>query len=247
MKLRLKFTAALMLIIAAMAPAALVADVQKDQKALDVLQQMAGYTAARDHWIIRGEVYGDARLNAGLMVTNPAEVMIKFTRPNALVMTKFDGLATRKVYIVDGKLTVYNSQNNFYAQAAVPEDVKQAMQLALDDLGLDLPLAELFFADSVLELLTTQDQVLYLTDKSRIRGVDCHHIAVRGELADIQLWVAEGDEPAPRKVSITMKWEGGSPRHTAFMEWEKADGFKPETFEFVPPEGAQEIRFVGAD
>jgi len=218
---------------------------RKDSKALDVLNQMGAYTASLDQGIIKGEIFADARLDAGLMVSNPSEIILKFDKPGSLYVETFDGMNTRKIYIHKGILTIFNSETNYYAQTPVPEKIEDAMQFAMEKLELDLPLGELFFADSAIEIVTDQDTVLYLTDKSRIHGVDCHHIAVRGDEMDLQMWVEEGAQPTPRKMLIAMKWEGGSPRHAALMKWSKVDGFDPKTFEFKPPEGALKIRFIG--
>jgi len=247
MKSRLKFTAAMMLILSGFGAVASAADSQKDVKALDVLNRMAAYTGSMDQLIIKGEVFADARLDAGLLVSNPAGITIKIDRPGSIFIEKFDGLHTKKIYIHNGKLTVFNSEKNFYARAEVPENIQDAMQYAMEEFELDTPLAELFFADSAVALITEQDTLIYLTDKSRISGVDCHHIAVRGAEIDLQLWVEEGDNPAPRKMIMTMKWEGGSPRQTALMEWTSTSDLDPKVFDFEAPEGAQEIRFLGSE
>ena len=247
MKSRVKVTAVMLLILAGSGTAAGAAENQKDAKALDVLKQMAAYTSSMDQLVIKGKIFADARLDAGLLVSNPSEITIKIDRPASLYMEKFDGLNSKKIYIHNGKLTVFNSERNFYAQAKVPEEIQDAMQYAMEEFDLDMPLGELFFADSAIELITHQDTLLYLTDKSRISGVDCHHIAVRGTEIDLQLWVEEGESPTPRKMSMTMKWEGGSPRNIALMEWASVTSLDPKEFEFKAPEGAQEIRFAGSE
>ena len=247
MKFSRKFATLAVLVLAGSGMTVHGAETQQDQKALDVLNRSAAFTNAMDKVIIKGETYADAGLGAGLVVSNSNEVTIKIDRPDSLYMERFDGVNTARVFINRGKLTIFSTENNFYAKADVPTDVKDAMQFALDQLGLELPMAEFFFSDSTLDLIKEQDEILYLTDKSRIRGVDCHQIAVRGEIVDLQLWIAEGDKPTPRQVQMTMKWDGGSPRNTAFMEWTEVDELDPKIFEFTPPEGALEIPFVGAE
>jgi hypothetical protein len=81
-------------------------------------------------------------------------------------------------------------------------------------------------------------------DKARIAGTNCHNIAIRGPELDVQLWVEEGDRPLPRKIMITSKWEGGSPRFTANLMWDTDPDFGQEIFEFRAPEGSTEIGFV---
>ncbi len=80
----------------------------------------------------------------------------------------------------------------------------------------------------------------FLLNLGGFRG-ECNGLGAK----DLQLWVEEGEQPIARKMSMSMKWEGGSPRTTALMNVSKKDGFDSKTFEFRPPEGAQEIRFFG--
>ena len=247
MKLKVKLKVAMFLILCGECSLASAMENHKDPRALDVLKKMAAYTSSLDQIIIKGEVSADAQLDAGLVISNPTELTIKIDRPGSLHLESFDGLNTQNIYIHKEELTIYGSEKNFYAQAAVPNDVEDAMQFALDNLDIDIPLGELFFADSALALMTEQDTVLYLTDKSRIRGVDCHHIVVRGDEIDLQLWVEEGDTPTPRKILMTMKWDGGSPRSSAIIDLDGTSGLSPDMFEFKPPEGAQKIKFFGSE
>ena len=221
------------------------ADLQ-DPRAVEVLNKMAAYTSSLDKFVLTGEVHGDARLDAGLIVSNPAEITVKIDRPGSLHASNFDGVNTKNIYLNDGSLTVFGTERNFYAHASVPKDIEEGMSFALEELEVEAPLAELFFAKRTLETLLGETEVIYLTDKSRIRGVDCHHIAVRGPDVDVQLWVEEGSQPVPRKMLMTMKWEGGSPRYSAIPDWKPVDSFDSATFEFKPPEGAMEIQFVGS-
>jgi hypothetical protein len=89
--------------------------------------------------------------------------------------------------------------------------------------------------------------VLYLTDKSRVGGIDCHHLAIRAEEVDVQLLVQEGDSPLPCKMIITAKWEAGSPRFNAYMNWNTEPDFAAGIFEFAPPADAVQIQFESLD
>jgi hypothetical protein len=120
------------------------------------------------------------------------------------------------------------------------------LHFALDEFDVETPLMDFVFADALNHLMDDQDTLIYLTDKSRIRGVDCHHIVVRGPEVDVQLWVEEGDQPVPRKILITSILEAGSPRHYAFLDWSLRTDLDPEIFEFDAPEDSIEIEFIGA-
>ena len=77
-----------------------------------------------------------------------------------------------------------------------------------------------------------------------ISGVMCDHLALRGEKEDVQVWIARGAEPVPRRSVITYRQIEGQPQFWAqFTEW----NFSPEgaetTFTVAPPEDAKRIRF----
>ena len=220
------------------------AGVRQDAKAIEVLNQMAAYKASLDQVAIKAVTLTDARLGGGLMVSNSEEVHASINRPGSIRIKSFDGVVKKGLYFHDGLLTVYNSENKFYAQANVPKDIDAAMGFALEEFDVEAPMMDLLYSDASTHLVDSDVTVIYLTDKSRIGGMDCHHLAIRGPESDVQLWVQEGDQPLPRKIIITSKWEGGSPRFTANLSWETDPKFKPGFFQFKAPEGATKIEFI---
>ena len=178
------------------------------------------------------------------MVSNSEEVRVSINRPGSLQITNFDGETTKSLYFHDGQLTVFGSTANLYAQASVPKDIDAALEFALEELDIEAPLMDLIYHDASAHLISSDETILYLTDKSRVGKTNCHQIAIRGPEADVQLWIEEGDRPVVRKILITSKWEGGSPRFTANLHWETNPQFNPGFFEFKAPEGAAKIEFV---
>ena len=217
---------------------------RQDKKALAVLQQMSAYSASLDRVVITGTGLTDARMEGGLMVANPTEIEVTLNRPDSLRISSFDGVATKEIYLHDNKLTVFNSEYKIYAQADVPMNVEEALDFALEELEVEAPLMDLIYSDAAAHLLSSNETILYLTDKSRVGGVDCHHLVFRGKEVDLQLWVEEGDRPVPRKIMMTSKWEGGSPRFIANMDWKVNSKIDPGVFRFKPPRDATRTRFA---
>lgn len=219
-------------------------DARQDAKAIEVLKQMSAHKTSLNRVSITGVSFTDARLGGGLMISNSDEVSVSINRPGSLHINSFDGKTNKHLYFHDGLLTVFNSTTNFYAQASIPKDLDAAVEFALEELGIEAPLMDLLYQDMSTRLITSDETIIYLTDKSRVGGVDCHHLVIRGPEADVQLWVEEGDRPVPRKIMITSKWEGGSPRFIANLYWETKPKFEPGFFEFTAPEGAMKIEFI---
>jgi hypothetical protein len=220
------------------------ADVQQDAKAIEVLEQMVAYKSTLDQVVITGVTSMDARLDAGLMVSNSEEISVSISRPGSMRITNFDGEATKGLYFHNGMLSFFNSANMLYAQADIPEEIDAAMEFAMEELEIEAPLMDLIYKDAGSRLITSEVTILYLVDKARVGGTDCHHLAIRGPEVDIQLWIEEGDRPLPRQFMFTSKWEGGSPRFIANLSWETDPNFEPGFFEFKAPEGATKIRFI---
>ena len=217
---------------------------KQDAKAIEVLKQMAAFKSSQDQVVIKGVTFTDARLGAGLMVANAEEVSVSIKRPGSMLITSADGEATKGFYFHDGLFTFFNSSTMLYGQADIPKDIEAAMEFALDELGIEAPLLDLIYKDASTHLLTSGETILYLTDKARVGNADCHHLAIRGSEVDVQLWVEEGDRPVTRRLMITSKWEGGSPRFVADLDWDTSAKFKPGFFEFKAPEDAIKIEFI---
>ena len=64
------------------------------------------------------------------------------------------------------------------------------------------------------------------------------------EFKDAAAWIEEGDRPLPRRIMITSKWEGGSPRFVANLSWEIDPQFEPGLFDFKAPGDATKIDFI---
>ena len=220
---------------------------QRDEQAISALKAMSAHLAGLESFAITGVALEDHQLEAGLMATYPTEIELTVTRPGSLHLRQFDGESTRDLYIHDGSLTLYDSAKGYYATTSVPAGLDAGMEYALENLGIDAPLMDLVYNDVFTRLAGTTDPVLYLTANSRVDGVDCHQLAIRVEDADVQLWVQEGDHPLPRRMMITAKWEAGSPRFNARMNWNTQPDVAEGAFVFTPPSDAVQIQFEPLD
>jgi hypothetical protein len=143
-------------------------DVRQDAKAVDVLKKMAAYKSSLDQVTIKGVTLTDARLGAGLMVSNSEEVQVSINRPGSMYISSFDGETKKGLYFHNGLLTVFSSETKLYAQAEIPKDIDAAMEFALNELGIEAPLMDLIYQDVSAHLIGSDETILYLTDKSRV-------------------------------------------------------------------------------
>jgi len=72
----------------------------------------------------------------------------------------------------------------------------------------------------------------------------CDHLALRGDKEDVQVWIARGDEPVPRRIVITYRELEGQPQFWAqFIEWILSPELSDTTFTLSPPADATRVQF----
>lgn len=227
--------------IAAVAFTSGVAAQEPDARAL--LGRMSAEIAALDSFIVKGDAYADARLAAGQIIEHASEVTLRVRRPGMMRITKRSAESTTDVFFGGGLLSVYNDENNFYAQTKLPDEIEAAVDFALNEIGVEAPFLDFVSKNISEDLLQDAEQVRHL-GTSLIRGDIFDHIAIRTPEIDIQIWIASEGPPLPGKMVISSKWEGGSPRFVGFLDWHTDPDIPSDSFRFVPPNGATEIEFV---
>jgi hypothetical protein len=124
------------------------------------------------------------------------------------------------------------------------DTLDEAIAYFINDLDMRFPLAELF-STRLAEALKAKVRSAYNVGPERIMGVPCEHIALRGDEADMQLWVAQGDRPLPCRLVITYRAAEGQPQFWAqFSDWNLSPDVSDARFVFTPPEGAVKIAFT---
>ncbi len=209
-----------------------------------LLSQMSAEIAALDAFVLQGDAYADARLEAGHIIEHSSQVTLSLRRnPAAIRVTNRTAEARKEVVFNDGALSAFTSDGNYYARTEIQSSVETFFEYAVERAGVEVPLLDFISANVADHMLEDADEVRYL-EKSLIRDKVYHHIGIRSAEIDVQVWVAAEGPPLPGKLSITSKWEGGAPRFVAFFRWDTAPDFSDDLFDFAPPDDAVEIDFL---
>ncbi len=209
-----------------------------------LLKQMSVEIAGLSSFIVHGDAYADARLDAGQIIEHASQVTLRLRRdPGSIRITNQSAEDTEEIYFDDGLLSVYSGNENFYARTTIPKDLDSMLDFAVNDVGIDAPLLDFVSANIADDLLQNAEDVRYL-GTSLIREEILHHIGIRTADVDIQIWVANEGRPLPGKLVISSKWEGGSPRFVAFFKWDTDPEFRRDLFKFEPPDDAIEVEFL---
>ena len=212
--------------------------------AKELLEQMSAEIAGLDRFIVHGDAYADARLAAGQIIEHASQVTLRLRRePGSIRITNRNSEDTKEIYFDDGSLTVYSTNDTFYAQTEIPKGLESMLDFAVNEVGIEAPLLDFVSADIAGDLLQGATEVRYL-DTSLIRDEIFHHIGIRSQDVDVQIWIASEGRPLPGKLAISSKWEGGSPRFVAFFKWDTDPVFARDLFRFDPPDGAVAVEFL---
>jgi hypothetical protein len=97
------------------------------------------------------------------------------------------------------------------------------------------------FPQEMEKLLTSSSYV----EEDALFDVPTDHLAARSAEVDLQVWVAQGEQPLPRRVILTYKNAPGQPQFRAdFTEWNLSPKVAADSFTFTPPAGAEQIPFL---
>jgi hypothetical protein len=229
---------------AAVAPSA-PADELIDPKAKELVRRMVQTLQGAKSLSYDGTTEWDVIQDDGEAIEFGATNHTVIRRPDRLFVERStrEGKDTRTYY--DGeKVTVYDQDNNVYASAPRTGDIDALVDFLRDDVGLKLPLADLFASDLGNLLVENVIAARYVGEQE-LGGVPVEQVALRSrEGAGIQLWI-EKKRALPKRLVINFELARGRPQFRAdFADWEIDERVKDSTFEFEPPKDARAIQFV---
>ncbi len=211
-----------------------------------MLKQMGTYLAEAQTLSFHADVTTDEVLTSGQMLQYGRSVDVLMRRPDGIRASSV-GDQVHKRFWYDGQhITLLDTQENLYATAEAPAELDAALDFAMEQFGVSVPLADFVFNDPY-ATLTERVRSGFYVGLHTVDGVQTHHLALTQEEIDWQIWVDDGPQFVPRKLVITYKDLPGSPQFTAlFSEW-KIDLRLPDAlFTFEPPQGAEAIDFLPA-
>jgi hypothetical protein len=216
-----------------------------DEAAAKRVDAMANFLAKAPRLSVTVDCSFDVVQASGQKIEFGEVRAITLRRPDRVRIetTRRDGL--RRGLIFDGKqITAFDLDQKVYATTPKQGTTDAAFDFIKDDLDMRLPLSELFssnFPQKISDMLGSAR----LVGEDTLNGVATDHVALRGDTADLQLWIARTGDPLPQRLVITYRLAEGQPQFAAnFRDWNLAPDVPDSAFTFTPAEGAQEIPFL---
>ena len=214
-----------------------------DPRADLALKRMCNYMASLKSLRVDTTTVDEKVTATGRKIQELKESRVEMQRPNQIAVDR-TGPSGRVLFRYDGKhFVIFSADRNVYASTAAPPTLQAAIDQARDRLGIDAPGGDLIVPDAYTALLDGVIEGRYI-GLEPVGGVMTHHLAMRKDKTDYQLWIKDGPEPVPVRYVITSRDMPGAPQFTLELR-----NFTPNvplsdsSFAFIPPPGVRQVAF----
>lgn len=229
----------------AMAQTAAAAPVGADAKAIEALTAMGNYLRTLKAFAVHVESTKDEVLLDGQKIQFGATLDYTVQPPHRL-RAELRSDRQQRLFVYDGTtITQFAPRVGYYATIPAPGTIGEALAVADQKYGVQIPLADLFFWGTDKSGLGDIKSAASL-GPAMIGSLACDHYAFRQDDVDWQLWIRQGKQPLPCKMVITTTQEPSQPQYSAVLKWNLAPKIDGTTFRFVAPKGASKIAFAPA-
>jgi hypothetical protein len=213
---------------------------QVEPQAVQALTRMSAYLRTIPAFRISLKTQRDDVDPYGQVITLSGQATYSVRRPDAFnIDLALPGVTQQ--YLYDGKtVTVYDPKAGSYGRVQAPSTIRATLELAKNKYGATVPLEDLFTwteGDSRASALTSA----HFIGKDQIGGQSASHYAFRQPGVDWQIWIADGDKPAPLRINIVASSDPARPRFEADLAWDTSPQFAANTFAFAPPPNARAV------
>jgi hypothetical protein len=217
-----------------------------EPKAVEVVKRMVDTLKNAKTFRVKVDDEYDAVQSDGETISFGKTYELWMKRPNMLRTESRERDGDERVMTFDGKLVaVWNKKDKVYATAEKSGDYDDVVDFLREDVGMRLPLADLFSEDLGQLLKDTVTSARYLGDQT-IRDKQTDHVALRyGEALGVQLWIEKGERAVPQRIVMTFETAEGRPQFRAdLFGWDLSPRISDSRFAFEAPDDARAIPFV---
>ena len=218
---------------------------EPDERAARRVEAMANFLAKAPRLSVTADCSYDVVQDSGQKIEFGELRVITLRRPDRahIDTTRRDG--GRRGLLFDGKqIVAFDLDQKVYATIQKPGTTDAAFDYIKTDLDMRLPLSELF-SSNLPQKISDMLGSARLVGEETLNGVATDHVALRGDTADLQFWIAREGDPLPQRLVITYRLAEGQPQFEAnFRDWNLTPDVPDSAFAFTPAEGAQEIPFL---
>ena len=220
--------------------ASVITAAEQDPEAKAILMKIADFIARAPAFSMTLRSSYDAIQEDGQYIEFGEKRHILLQRPDRLRLETERSDGERGLVLFDGKkITAFKADDNVYTRVEKPGTVDDALVYLVRDLQFTLPMARLLHTGFPQQIEKKITAISYV-EENTLFDVITDHLAIRSEDVDMQLWLAQGDQPLPRRIVLTYKNAPGQPQFRGdFTDWSLSPKVAADSFSFTPPAGAE--------
>jgi hypothetical protein len=215
------------------------------EEASEILTRMTDFISAAPAFYLDIDGGNEVLQQDGHLLEFGAHLTLTIQRPSQANLRIDSRNGTSATLILDGDaISVFSVIANifYYDTTHQPGDINESLDFLAKELGIPRQLR--FFLSKDLTASLSRIKSGYSVGESTIAGVLCDHLALRMGKSDIQLWIAKGNEPVPRRLLIMNREVEGRPRvWLQSSEWDFSPELSDHIFKLSPPQDAERFRY----
>jgi len=214
-----------------------------DAAAVDALKKMSQYLMSLNTLQIKSDASIDMVTSDGQRIQFDGTTQYKVKRPGFVISFKSDS-KSRDFYYDGKQFTMYAPNLGYYATVAAPATNREVLDTIYDKYGIRLPLEDLFRWNDVSNERAKNFKSAMILGPVTFDGVKTTHYAFREADVDWEVWIQDGDQPVPRKLSIVDRTDPAHPTFTARLSWTVNPTFNDSDFTYTPGADAKRIQLA---
>jgi hypothetical protein len=185
-----------------------------------LLRAMGDYLKMTKQFSFHAEITFDDMLLSGQKIQYSASNDIAVHRPGNVYAESQGDQGNMRFWYDGKKMVLQNESIGVYAEVPVPATIDAAMDHLMEKFGFSPPLVDFIYQDPYRTLIENVEFGFYV-GLHYVDGIRCHHLAFVQNNIDWQVWIEDGNQMVPRKLTITYKNEPESPQYIAVLsEWD---------------------------
>lgn len=215
-----------------------------DPRAVKLLRKTSKSLESLKAFSFHLQISEDIVYRDGALLTFMKSGDVRVSRPGRMRVSWGSGNGARRLYLGDGKFTIYSPAEKLYAEQPAPTDISAAIETLRQTYGLLLPAGDMLgsgFFEKVRPRILAAEYV----GLSEISGETAHHLAFFGKETGWQMWVSTGAKPVPLAIVITYKRIKMAPQYRIWASrWQTSPTFNPAEFVFKPSQDDKKIEIM---
>jgi hypothetical protein len=181
---------------------------------------MGDYLKAAKQFSFHAEITFDDMLPSGQKIQYTASNDIAVHRPDRVYAESQSDQGNMRFWYDGKNMTLMDEGLSVYAKVPVPAVIDASMDHLMEKYGFSPPLVDFIYNDPYNTLIENVEFGFYV-GLHNVEGIRCHHLAFVQKNIDWQIWIEDGKQMVPRKLTITYKNVPESPQYIAVLsEWD---------------------------